>query len=192
MGDGALERVLAAEAQRLVGGPGAVLIIDDTTFVKQGRHSVGVARQYCGALGERANCQTVVSLTLARGEVPVALALRLYVPEAWAADPTRCRKGRRSIPPTCAWRRRRSPPTGRPQRHPVPSAPRVPAEAVIAALGPTAFRRLSWRRGTRGPLTADFAAYRVGAARARHPAPVPAVPGPQIMEDTGARAPPWV
>ena len=89
-----MERVLAKETQRLLGGPGAVLIIDDTTFVKQGRHSVGVARQYCGALGKRANCQTLVSLTLANGEVPVALALRLYVPEEWTADPTRSLRSR--------------------------------------------------------------------------------------------------
>jgi SRSO17 transposase len=75
-----LERVLARTAQRLVGGPAAVLIIDDTALPKQGRHSVGVARQYCGALGKTANCQTLVSLTLARGEVPVPLALRLYLP----------------------------------------------------------------------------------------------------------------
>src|SRR6266540_3535820 len=66
-----LERVLAAKAQALVGGPEAVLIIDDTALPKQGTHSVGVARQYCGAVGKTANCQVLVSLTLARGEVPV-------------------------------------------------------------------------------------------------------------------------
>jgi SRSO17 transposase len=89
-----LERVLAETAQRLVGGSAAVLIIDDTALPKQGRHSVGVARQYCGALGKTANCQTLVSLTLARGEVPVPLALRLYLPEEWAADRARCRRAR--------------------------------------------------------------------------------------------------
>lgn len=87
-----LEQVLAHTAQRLVGGPGAVLIIDDTALPKQGRHSVGVARQYCGALGKTANCQTLVSLTLARGEVPVPLALRLYLPEEWTADRARCQR----------------------------------------------------------------------------------------------------
>jgi SRSO17 transposase len=49
-----------------------------------------VARQYCGASGKRANCQVLVSLTLARGEVPVPVGLRLFLPEAWAADPDRC------------------------------------------------------------------------------------------------------
>src|SRR5215213_12023820 len=59
-----LERVLTEVADRLVGGPDAVLIVDDTALPKQGTHSVGVARQYCGALGKKANCQVLVSLTL--------------------------------------------------------------------------------------------------------------------------------
>lgn len=86
-----LERVLAEQADRLVGGPGAVLVVDDTALVKQGRHSVGVQRQYCGQLGKRANCQALVSLTLARGEVPVPVALRLFLPDAWAKDAGRRR-----------------------------------------------------------------------------------------------------
>ena len=85
-----LERVLAAKAEALVGGPEAVLIIDDTALLKQGRRSVGVARQYAGAAGKTTNCQTLVSLTLARGEVPVGVALRLFVPEEWTRDPARC------------------------------------------------------------------------------------------------------
>ncbi len=96
-----LETVLAHEADSLVGGPDAVLIIDDTSLVKQGRHSVGVARQYCGALGKTANCQALVSLTLARGEVPVPLALRLYLPEAWANDPVR--RARAKVPDDIAF-----------------------------------------------------------------------------------------
>ncbi len=68
----------------------AVLVIDDTALPKQGTHSVGVARQYCGCLGKRANCQVLVSLTLARGEVPAPVGLRLFLPAAWAADVRRC------------------------------------------------------------------------------------------------------
>jgi SRSO17 transposase len=79
-----LERVLAAKAQAMVGGPDAVLIIDDTALLKQGRRSVGVARQYAGAAGKTTNCQTLVSLTLARDEVPVGVALRLFLPEEWS------------------------------------------------------------------------------------------------------------
>src|ERR671913_1427791 len=88
-----LEAVLAREADRLVGGPDAVLVVlvvDDTALPKQGKHSVGVARQYCGALGKRANCQVLVSLTLARGEVPVPVGSRLFLPETWAGDAGRC------------------------------------------------------------------------------------------------------
>lgn len=83
---GPLESVLVERAQALVGGPEAVLCVDDTALVKQGEHSVGVARQYCGQLGKQANCQVLVSLTLARHEVPVCLGLRLYLPEVWAHD----------------------------------------------------------------------------------------------------------
>jgi SRSO17 transposase len=89
-GDAPLRRLLVEKAGVLVGGSDAVLVIDDTTLPKQGRHSVGVARQYCGALGKRVNCQVLVSLTLARGEVPVPVGLRLFLPESWATDPERC------------------------------------------------------------------------------------------------------
>ncbi|MBK3397774.1 transposase [Methylobacterium sp. IF7SW-B2] len=55
------------------------------------RHSVGVQRQYCGQLGKKANCQALVSLTLARGEVPIPVALRLFLPDSWVDDPVRRR-----------------------------------------------------------------------------------------------------
>ena len=84
-----LELELLIQADRLVGGKDAVLVIDDTAMPKKGERSVGVAPQYASALGKTANCQTLVSLTLARGEVPVMVALRLFVPESWTSDPVR-------------------------------------------------------------------------------------------------------
>src|SRR5260370_4469005 len=58
----------------MVGGDDAWLIVDDTALPKKGRYSVGVAPQYASALGKNANCQTMVSVTLASGEVPVMAA----------------------------------------------------------------------------------------------------------------------
>jgi SRSO17 transposase len=231
-----LEEELVRRADRLVGGPDAVLVIDDTALVKQGRHSVGVARQYCGQLGKRANCQVLVSLTLARAEVPVPIGLRLFLPEAWAED--RARRAKAGVPAAITgrpkWRialdeldRVRAagarfgcvladaeygkaapfrqglsdrgllwavgilptqkvypadvtvapaPPkaTGRRPKHPVASAKSGSAEDLVAALPEAAFRRIAWRRGTKGDLRADFAAVRVRvadgpvAARAQH------------------------
>lgn len=87
-----LEAELLAQADRLVGGRNAYLVIDDTALPKKGTASVGVAPQYASALGKNANCQTLVSLTLAQGEVPVPVALRLFLPEAWTNDPARLDK----------------------------------------------------------------------------------------------------
>jgi SRSO17 transposase len=84
-----LERELATQADKLVGGADAYLVIDDTALPKKGKHSVGVAPQYASALGKTANCQTLVSVTLARGEVPVMVGLRLFLPESWTSDPPR-------------------------------------------------------------------------------------------------------
>src|SRR3982075_724173 len=87
-----VETELRVQADRLVGGSDAVLVIDDTAIPKKGTHSVGGAAQYASALGKTANCQTLVSLTLARGEVPVMLALRLFLPESWASDRARLKR----------------------------------------------------------------------------------------------------
>jgi SRSO17 transposase len=220
-----LEDELVRAADRLVGGPDAVLVVDDTALVKQGRRSVGVKRQYCGQLGKRANCQSLVSLTLARAEVPVGVGLRLFLPEDWAADAAR--RAAAGVPEAVAYRpkwrialdeidrvlasgarfgavladaeygraaefraglaERRLPyavgvmpvqqvypadvtlvlperkATGRPRKHPVPSAPSVAAAELIEAQ-PAAFRAVSWRTGTKGPLKAEFAALRVRVA----------------------------
>src|SRR5215207_4870507 len=67
-------------------------IIDDTGFPKKGRHSVGVARQYCGQLGKKDNCQVAVSLSLANEYASLPVAYRLYLPQEWAEDRERLRK----------------------------------------------------------------------------------------------------
>ena len=87
-----LESELLIQADRLVGGKDAVLVIDDTALPKKGDRSVGVAAQYASSLGKTANCQTLVSLTLARGEVPVMVALRLFLPENWTSDAARLKR----------------------------------------------------------------------------------------------------
>jgi len=214
--DAPLWHVLAEKADRLVGGPAAALVIDDTALPKQGALSVGVVRQYCGVLGKRANCQSLVSLTLAQGEVPVPVALRLFLPEAWVHDPARC--ARAGVPEAEVVARSKGEialaeldrvlaagvrfgivladagygasaafrhgldarqqrwalgiarnqkvygagvqlvtPAGR-KRRPMPDEEPRTAEAVLAGM---AWRRITWRQGTKGALTARFAARRV-------------------------------
>ncbi len=64
-------------------------IIDDTSFLKRGRHSVGVARQYCGEVGKQENCQVAVSLSISTKQASLPIAWRLYLPESWAGDESR-------------------------------------------------------------------------------------------------------
>ncbi len=218
-----LEAELLVQADRLVGGPDAVLVIDDTALPKKGKHSVGVAPQYATVLGKQANCQTLVSLTLARHEVPVPVALRLYLPEAWAQDPVRLAKA--GIPEPLRLHRSKgeialaeldrilaagvrfgvvladagygsstsfrhelsvrglqwavgiprtqkvySPdvvltwpvaPRGRPRQRPVPDIRPLAAQDMLA---PQKWRTVTWRRGTKRPLKASFAAMRVRVA----------------------------
>ena len=73
-------------------GPIEAWIIDDTGFPKQGRHSVGVARQYCGQLGKQDNCQVAVSLSIGNHHASLPVAYRLYLPQDWAEDRKRRRK----------------------------------------------------------------------------------------------------
>jgi SRSO17 transposase len=218
-----LEAILAAKADALVGGDDAVLVIDDTAVPKKGRHSVGVARQYAGVLGKTANCQVLVSLTLARREVPVPVTLRLFLPEPWTGDPERCRRAgvperRRTAQtkpemaleeldrlralgvrfgevvtdagygPSAAFRRGLSERglswavgiawtqtvyttsveviwprarTGRPRTRGVASETPVAAEERLKT---ATWQRVTWRTGTKGALTAEFAALRVRVA----------------------------
>jgi len=75
-----------------LGDPGGILVIDETGFPKQGTKSVGVARQYCGTLGKIGNCQIGVFLGYASPQGHAAIDRALYVPQAWLADPARCRE----------------------------------------------------------------------------------------------------
>src|SRR6202789_2308244 len=70
-------------------GPVVSWIVDDTGFPKKGKHSVGVARQYCGQLGKQDNGQVGVSLSVATEESSLPIALRLFLPKAWAEDAQR-------------------------------------------------------------------------------------------------------
>lgn len=218
-----LEAELLVQADRLVGGQDALLVLDDTALPKKGRHSAGVAAQYASALGKTANCQTLVSTTLARGEVPVMAGLRLFLPESWTSDPARM--ARVQVPPERQAFRSKpeiaieevdrlraagvrfgcvladagyglSAPfrhalserglrwavgiprhqkvysanvalifpvagRGRPRQRHIPDSKSIAAEDMLAA---TAWRTVTWRRGTKGPLSARFAALRVRVA----------------------------
>ena len=70
-------------------GPIEAWIIDDTSFPKKGRHSVGVHHQYCGQLGKQANCQVAVTLSIANHQGSLPIAYQLYLPRAWTDDRSR-------------------------------------------------------------------------------------------------------
>src|SRR5580692_227154 len=83
-------------------GPIEAWIIDDTSFPKQGRHSVGVAHQYCGQLGKQANCQVAVSLSIANHDASLPVAYQLYLPKEWSADAARRKQA--GVPPEIRFR----------------------------------------------------------------------------------------
>jgi SRSO17 transposase len=72
--------------------PISAWVVDDTGFPKKGKHSVGVARQYCGQVGKQDNCQVAVSLSISTVSASLPIAYELYLPEAWSEDPERRRK----------------------------------------------------------------------------------------------------
>lgn len=218
-----VEDVLWQKADALLGGEASYIIVDDTGLPKKGAESVGVAHQYCGALGKQANCQCLVSLTLARDDVFVPVGLRLFLPQAWTNDPARCERAK--VPETIGYRpkwrialdeidrlraaglrfgcaladagygmcaefrrglserelswavgilctqnmyvedvkvtmpRKR---LGRPRVHAKAGTAPCSAEQFIERR--EAFRRVDWRKGTKGLLTGDFAIVRVRPA----------------------------
>lgn len=86
-----VQRRLALKVVETLSEP-EVWILDETSFPKVGEHSVGVARQYCGALGKTANCQVALSLHWSSGEASCPLSWRLYLPEEWLEDRERARE----------------------------------------------------------------------------------------------------
>ena len=87
--DQAVWRRYRARMAEAFAAPAGIFVIDDTTFPKQGKHSVGVQRPYCGALGKKANCQCAVSVHYVAPEGHYPLNMRLYLPESWLAEPDR-------------------------------------------------------------------------------------------------------
>ena len=81
--------------------PVVAWIVDDTAFPKQGKYSVGVARQYCGQIGKQANCQAAVSLSVSTWSASLPIAWRLYLPEVWCEDAQRC--GQAGVPEGAAF-----------------------------------------------------------------------------------------
>lgn len=90
---------IGRDADRLLGGkPTSALIIDESSFVKQGEHSVGVARQWCGRLGKVDNCQVAVFAVLTDGQRHAPVDMRLYLPRRWIEDPARCDRAGIPVP----------------------------------------------------------------------------------------------
>ena len=84
---------ISADADRLLGGkPDNCLIVDESSFPKQGDRSVGVARQWTGRLGKVDNCQVAVFGMLSDGQRRTPVDIRLYLPKRWIDDPARCEK----------------------------------------------------------------------------------------------------
>lgn len=76
-------------AVEALGSEEAVLVVDETSFIKKGKHSVGVKRQYCGTVGRVENCQVGVFLAYATERGTAFIDRELFLPEEWAADPVR-------------------------------------------------------------------------------------------------------
>jgi SRSO17 transposase len=93
--DQALMAAVAAQADGMIGGHRhSALYLDESSFVKKGKHSVGVQRQYCGRLGKIENCQVGVFACLSCEDRSVTVDFRFFLPEAWAQDAARCRQAK--------------------------------------------------------------------------------------------------
>jgi SRSO17 transposase len=76
-------------------------VVDETGWLKQGRHSVGVSHQYCGSVGKQANCQVSVEVVVSDGWIAAPIGGRLYLPESWTKDQRRC--ARAGVPTATAF-----------------------------------------------------------------------------------------
>jgi len=77
-------------------------VVDETGWLKQGKHSVGVSHQYCGAVGKSANCQVSVELAVSDGWVAAPMAAQLYLPRSWSEDAAR--RAEAGVPADVAFR----------------------------------------------------------------------------------------
>jgi len=232
-----IQAQLAAKTVEMLSEP-EVWMIDETSFPKAGQASVGVARQYCGALGKIANCQVAVSLHWSTSEASCPIGWRLYLPESWLKTPERraagkipdevvyCSKNQLALglvdqalgwkvprlpvvadsaygndfefraglrkrkmqyvvavePSTKAWTSDPATvpiparkPRGRPPEYPALNdmpEPQTLAE-IARTCPPEAWRDVTWRQGTKGPMRSRFARVRVWAAhgwrKSEHP-----------------------
>ncbi len=223
-----IQQQLARKVVDLLSDP-EVWILDETSFPKAGDHSVGVARQYCGALGKVANCQVAVTLHWSSAQSSCPLSWRLYLPRAWIEDQQRAQEvklpeglayrsqaelGLELIDQMLSWevprlpvvadsaygnsfefreqlRQRElsyvmavepktvvwtedpnvlpvppAPKTGRPRRYPPLASLPTPQDLATVArqLPASAWKKVTWRAGTRGPQRSRFSKLKVWAA----------------------------
>jgi SRSO17 transposase len=229
--DHAVRLVAARHAIAALGErePVTTWIIDDTGFLKQGKHSVGVQRQYTGSAGKVTNCQVGVSLSVATRSAHLPIDFELYLPESWTEDRARCTKAK--VPEDMTFRTKLDlalEMIERAVRNDIPgdivladcdygksplfretvrlhgldygvgvysstkvwrldTLGRRLGEAVTAAqlaeqLGANAFRRVSWREGTKGKMSARFCFRRVKVAQEDGLAPADRAPVWLLME----------
>lgn len=136
------EQVLPAFARH---GGIAAWIVDDTGIPKQGRHSVGVARQYCGQRGTTANCQVAVSLSVANPTLSLPIAYDLYLPETWAGDAAR--RAKAGVPPDVVFRTKPEIALAQVEAGLTAGVPRAPLLADAAYGDQLAFRTALTTRG---------------------------------------------
>ncbi len=97
----AVREDLVAYVREHLADPGAILVVDETGFLKKGTKSAGVQRQYTGTAGKRENCQIGVFVTYATPQAHVLVDRELYLPQSWTSAPARCAEA--GIPPERAF-----------------------------------------------------------------------------------------